>query len=124
MSILNILLQADGGGGGIGSFLPLLLVIVVMYFFFFRPQMKRQKEERRFQQDIAKGMRVVTGSGIHGKILSLDEKTLILESENSRLKVDRSAINKQMSEVYLPKEGKDDKKKSSDKDSDSDDKKK
>ncbi len=110
--ILNILLQA---GGGLGSLLPLLLVILVMYFFFFRPQMKKQKEEKNFQKEIAKGMRVVTTSGIHGKILEVQDTYIILESENSRLKVERSAINKQMSEVYLPKadkKEKDDSKKS------------
>ncbi len=106
--ILNILLQADGGG--LTSLLPLLLVIVVMYFFFFRPQMKKQKEERNFQNEIAKGMRVVTTSGIHGKILELGDTYIILESENSRLKVERSAVNKQMSAIYLPKEEKEDKK--------------
>lgn len=102
--ILNILLQADGGG--LGSLLPLLLVIVVMYFFFFRPQMKKQKEERNFQKEIAKGMRVVTSSGIHGKILELGDTYIIIESENSRLKVERSSVNKQMSAAYLPKEEK------------------
>lgn len=104
----TVLLQA-AGGGGLTSLLPLLLVIVVMYFFFFRPQIKRQREEKKFQQEIGKGMRVVTNSGIHGKILNIDETTIILESENSRLKIDRSAVNKQMSETYLPKE-KDEKK--------------
>lgn len=100
------MLQA-AGGGGLTSLLPLLLVIVVMYFFFFRPQIKRQKEEKKFQQEIAKGMRIVTTSGIHGKILNIDEDTIILESENSRLRIDRSAVNKQMSEAYLPKEKED-----------------
>lgn len=100
--IQTVLLQA--AGGGLGSFLPLLLIIVVMYFFFFRPQIKRQREEKKFQQEIAKGMRVVTNSGIHGKILSIDESTIVLESENSRLKIDRSAVNKQMSQAYLPKD--------------------
>ena len=99
--ILSILLQA--GGGGWGQLLPLLLVILVMYFFFFRPQMKKQKEERNFQKEIAKGMRVVLNNGIHGKILSVDDTTLILESENSRLKVEKSAVSKQMSEVYNTK---------------------
>ncbi len=102
--ILNILLQAEGGG--FTSLLPLLLVIVVMYFFFFRPQMKKQKEEKNFQSEIAKGMRVVTTSGIHGKILEVGDTYIILESENSRLKVERSSVNKQMSAVYLPKEEK------------------
>ncbi len=108
--ILDILLQADGGG--LGSLLPLLLVIVVMYFFFFRPQMKKQKEERNFQKEIAKGMRIVTNSGIHGKILEVADGYIIIESENTRLKVERSSVNKQMSAVYLPKEekAKDDKK--------------
>lgn len=100
------MLQAPGGGD-LTSLLPLLLVIVVMYFFFFRPQIKRQKEEKKFQQEIAKGMRIVTTSGIHGKILNIDEDTIILESENSRLRIDRSAVNKQMSEAYLPKEKED-----------------
>lgn len=102
--MLSILLQA--AGGGLGGFLPLLLVLVVMYFFFFRPQIKKQKEERKFRDEIAKGMRVVTNSGIHGKILDMQESTLTLESENSRLKVDKSAISKELSAQYLPKEEK------------------
>lgn len=108
--LMTVLLQA--GGGGFGSLLPLLLVIVVMYFFFFRPQMKRQKEEKKFQQEIAKGMRIVTTSGIHGKILSVDDTSVVIESENSRLKIEKSAINKQASEVYLAKSsGKEEKEK-------------
>jgi preprotein translocase subunit YajC len=100
----SILLQS--AGGGITSFLPLLLVLAVMYFFFFRPQMKKQKQERKFQDEISKGMRVVTNSGIHGKILDLQEKTLTLETENSRLKVDKTAISRELSAQYLPKEDK------------------
>lgn len=114
--ILSILLQATGSGG-LGSLLPLLLVIVVMYFFFFRPQIKRQKEEKNFQNEISKGMRIVTTSGIHGKILEVEEKYIILESENSRLRIDKTAVNKAMSAVYLPKDEKkkDDPKEKSDK---------
>ncbi len=108
--MLNILLQA-GGGSPLGGFLPLVLLLLVMYFFFFRPQMKRQKEERKFREEISKGMRIVTNSGIHGKILEINEETLILESENSRLKLDRSAISKEMSAKYLPKEEKKEKEK-------------
>lgn len=99
-----ILLQS---AGGIQQFLPLLLVLVVMYFFFFRPQMKKQKEERKFQDSLQKGMRVVTNSGIHGKILDLnDDKTVNLESENTRLKINNTALSKEQSAVYLPKDEK------------------
>ena len=108
--MIYILLQS---AGGIQQFLPLLLVLVVMYFFFFRPQMKKQKEERKFQDSLQKGMRVVTSSGIHGKILDLnDDKTVVLESENSRLKVNNTALSKEQSAVYLPKDDKTGKNKS------------
>lgn len=109
-----IFLQAEPSP--LSGFLPLALVLVVMYFFFFRPQMKKQKEERNFRNEIKKGMRVVTNSGIHGKILDLQEETLILESENSRLKLDKSAISKELSAVYLSKEEKETKKEKEKKD--------
>ncbi len=51
-------------------------------------------------------MRIVTNSGIHGKILEIGETTLTLESENSRLKIERSAVSKELSKLYLPKEEK------------------
>lgn len=110
MMTVSILLQA--AGGGLGSFLPLLLVLVVMYFFFFRPQIKRQKEEKNFQNEITKGMRIVTTSGIHGKILEVSDQYIVLESENSRLRVDKTSISKAMSAQYLPKEEKKDTSKS------------
>lgn len=114
----HLLLQAEGGG--IASFLPLLLILAVMYFFFFRPQIKKQKEERKFRESISKGMRIVTASGIHGKILDIQEQTITLESENSRLRVDKTAISKELSAAYLPKE---EKKKDKDKDKEKEEKK-
>lgn len=66
--------------------------------------MKKQKEEKKFQTEIAKGMRVVTNSGIHGKILDLQETTFTLETENSRMRLEKSAISREMSAQYLPKE--------------------
>ena len=68
MMMLSILMQAGGGGFGIGNLGFLLVMILVMYLFFFRPQIKRQKEDKQFREAIAKGQRIVTTSGIHGKI--------------------------------------------------------
>ncbi|MCR9153889.1 MAG: preprotein translocase subunit YajC [Bacteroidetes bacterium] len=107
MELASIFLQAPAGGGSM-NLIMFGLLIVVMYLFFFRPQMKRQKEERKFQEEgIQKGMRIVTSAGIHGKILEVQDKTLIIESENTRFKIDRAAVNKEASAVYLPKEEKD-----------------
>ncbi len=108
--MLSIFLQ--GGGSPLGGFLPLLLVLAVMYFFFFRPQIKRQKEERKFSKEgLTKGMRIVTNSGIHGKILDLQDTTLTIESENSRLKIERSSVSRELSAVYVTKDKKEEKEK-------------
>lgn len=93
----SIFLQAQGGAM---SLLPFVLILVVMYLFFFRPQMKKQKEEARFREEVKKGARIVTTSGIHGKILEVAEKHLIIESENSRFKIEKSAVSKEMSAQY------------------------
>ena len=73
-----------------------------MYFFFIRPQMKKQKEETKFRSQLVKGMRIVTTSGIHAKILDVDEKTVLVESENSRLRLERAAISKDLTVTVNP----------------------
>jgi preprotein translocase subunit YajC len=97
--MMNLFLQSPAGGG-IYSLMPFVMILGVMYLFFFRPQMKRQKEEKIFRTDVKKGARVVTTSGIHGKILEVAENYIILETENSRLKLEKSAISKELSAQY------------------------
>ena len=82
------------------SFLPFIMILLVMYLFFFRPQMKKQKEESKFRQEVKKGARIVTTSGIHAKILEVGDNFLIIESENSRLKIEKSAVSKELSAQY------------------------
>ena len=94
-------LQADPQGG-LASFLPLIAIVAVMYFFFIRPQMKKQKEENKFRSALVKGMKVVTTSGIHGKILEVEEKTILVECENCRLRFERSAISKELTAAVNP----------------------
>ncbi len=104
MNTLSILLQADSSG--IMGFLPIIAIVGVMYFFMLRPQMKRQKEEAAFRSALEKGMKVVTIGGIHGKILEINDTTVIIDSENTRLRVERSAISKDLSASLQPKEKK------------------
>ena len=107
---MHLFLQAQTEGG-IAGFLPLIAILAVMYFFFLRPQMKRQKEETKFRNVLSKGMRIVTSSGIHGKISDLDEHTMVLESENSRLRFERSAVSKELTAARYPESAKAEEKK-------------
>jgi len=95
----TIILQANGG---IGNFIIIPLMFLVIYFFMIRPQIKRQKQEKKFQASISRGARVITSSGIHGKILDINEKdnTLTLDIGAGKVKIERSAISMELSKKY------------------------
>ncbi|MGC1516113.1 MAG: preprotein translocase subunit YajC [Maribacter sp.] len=83
----------------IGQFLPMILIFVVAYFFMIRPQMKRQKDEKKFSAELKRGDKVITKSGLHGKVVDLNDKdfSCVLETMAGKLKFDRSAISLEMS---------------------------
>lgn len=85
--------------GDFGQFVPLLLIFAVAYFFMIRPQMKRQKDEKKFAQSLKKGDKIVTKSGMYGKVVDLNDKdfSCIIETMAGRIKFDRSAISMEMS---------------------------
>ncbi|WP_339895063.1 preprotein translocase subunit YajC [uncultured Algibacter sp.] len=87
------------GDGGIGSLLPFVLMFVVVYFFMIAPQMKRAKKEKKFAAEIKRGDKVITKSGLHGKISELNDKdnSCVIETMAGKLKFDRSAISMEMS---------------------------
>ena len=86
-------------GEGIGQFLPFILMFVVVYFFMIAPQMKRAKKEKKFAADLKRGDKVVTKSGLHGKVLELNDKdgSCVIETMSGKLKYERSALSMEMS---------------------------
>lgn len=100
----NIFLQA--GGNNIGNFILIPLMFLVLYLFMIRPQVKRQKNEKKFQASIKVGAKVVTTSGIHGKIVDLidSDNTCIIETGAGKIKFERSAISMDLSKKYVPVE--------------------
>jgi preprotein translocase subunit YajC len=91
----NILLMTGGGqAGGIAQFIPLVLIIVVFYFFMIRPQLKKAKDQKKFRENLAKGDKIITIGGIHGKINEIQETTLIIEVEGGhKLKIEKNAVS-------------------------------
>jgi preprotein translocase subunit YajC len=83
----------------LGKFMPFILMFVVVYFFMIAPQMKRAKKEKKFNAELKKGDKVVTKSGLHGKILELNDKdnTCVIETMSGKLKFDRSSISMELS---------------------------
>ena len=69
------------------------LMFFVFYFFMIRPQMKKQKELKKFREGLAKGDHIVSIGGIHGRILEVTNTTVLIESEKTKIRLDKSAVN-------------------------------
>jgi preprotein translocase subunit YajC len=83
--------------GQLSQFAPFLLMFVVIYFFMIRPQQKRAKAEKEFESSLKVGDKIITKSGLHGKIAELAETTVVVETMSGKLKMERSAISMEMS---------------------------
>jgi len=81
----------------IGNFLPFILMFVVLYVFMILPQQKRAKKEKEFESSLKIGDKIITKSGLHGKVSELAESTVVIETMSGKLKMERSAISLEMS---------------------------
>ena len=54
--------------------------------------MKKQKELKKFRENMKVGDKVVTIGGIHGKILELADSTVLISSEGTKIRLEKSAI--------------------------------
>jgi preprotein translocase subunit YajC len=96
-SLLLAMAPSQGGQGG-GDFTTTILmfavIIGIFYFMIMRPQQKRQKERQKLLESMKKGDKVVTAGGLHGTIMGIEDKTLLLQiADNVKVKVERSSIS-------------------------------
>ena len=89
--------------GSLTNILFIGLMFFVFYFFMIRPQMKKQKELKKFRDGLAKGDHVVSIGGIHGKVLELTDTTVLIESEKTKIRLDKSAVNQSVEELLQAK---------------------
>ena len=97
-TLTSILLQASGEENPIMTFLPLILIVVVFYFFMIRPQTKKAKEAKKFREALAKGDKVVTIGGLHGKITEVKDLYFMIQIANGvEVKVTKTAVSPELS---------------------------
>ncbi|MEN9958179.1 MAG: hypothetical protein RI981_1509 [Bacteroidota bacterium] len=75
-------------------------IFVVFYFFMIRPQQKKAKDAQKFISELKTGDKVVTIGGAHGSVVSIREKTIVVEVDSSkgvRMVFEKSAISKDAS---------------------------
>jgi preprotein translocase subunit YajC len=74
------------------NMLLLLAAVLVYFFLIFRAPMKKRKELKKFIESLALGDKVITTSGIHGKVLEISDTTILISSEGSKLRIDKNSI--------------------------------
>lgn len=94
---------AGGQGGASGqsqqSGLPMILMLVamfaVMYFVMIRPQKKKQKEEQSMRDNVQVGDEITTIGGIVGRVVTVKEDSLIIETgaDRNKMKIMRWAVS-------------------------------
>ena len=94
MNILSILLQAaPGQPSSLPTIIMMVLLFVVFYFFMIRLQQKKAKDARKFRESLQKGTKVVSIGGVHGKVVEVNDKTVLLEvADGVRIRFEKSAI--------------------------------
>ena len=72
-----------------------LALILVFFFFIILPPINRSKNEKKFASSLKRGTRVITKSGMYGKVFEINDKddSCIIETQAGKVKFDRQAIS-------------------------------
>ena len=82
------------GGSPMTMILMMAGLFAIMYFMTIRPQKKRQKEEQEMRNAVEVGDDITTIGGICGKVVTVKENHLIIETgvDSNRMKITRWAV--------------------------------
>lgn len=85
--MIQFALNAMPGLEAYASFIPLILLIVLFYFMLIRPQRKKEKADKAMRENLSVGDTICTIGGIIGKVTSMTEDTVTIETSSARSKI-------------------------------------
>ena len=99
---------------GTSTILMLVVLFAIMYFLMIRPENKRKKKAQEMRDSLKKGDVITTIGGIVGKIVQVNNETIVIETSDDRVRMELtkwavSTVGVQTGEQ--PAADKDDKKK-------------
>ena len=74
-------------GSGVMTIVMLVAMVAIFYFFMYRPQKKQEKEANDMRNGLQVGDEITTIGGIIGKIVSIKDETVLIETSNERNKI-------------------------------------
>lgn len=110
MNSIILMAQLTGGSSGASGtsgssptsmIIMMVVLVAVMYFLMIRPQKKRQKEEQEMRASLEIGDEIVTIGGIVGKVVTIRENDIVIEtgSDRNKMKIERWAVNTNKTKV-------------------------
>ena len=92
----NQAVPEGAAGGGMGLILYLVVMGAIFYFLLIRPQKKRQKEQANMLDNLIVGDEVVTAGGIMGKIVTIKEDSVVIETgaDKTKIKFEKNSISR------------------------------
>ncbi|MBF0386701.1 MAG: preprotein translocase subunit YajC [Candidatus Omnitrophica bacterium] len=75
------------------QFLPMVLIFGIFYFLVIRPEKEKQKKHQELLKNLSKNDEVLTSGGIHGIVVNVKEKTVVLRLDESvRVEFEKDAV--------------------------------
>lgn len=85
--------QAAGGKQGYEGIIMLVIMFAIFYLLLIRPQQKRAKQHRQLLDALKSGDQVVTAGGIHGRIVTVQDRVVTIEIDKGvKIKLNRASV--------------------------------
>lgn len=79
--------ESGSKGGSFSMIIMMAVLFAAMYFFTIRPQKKQQKMEQELRENTQIGDEITTIGGICGKVVSVKDDTIVIETGSDRVKL-------------------------------------
>lgn len=86
--------NTNTGGEMFFTIAMIVIMIVLFYFLTIRPQKKQEKETANMRNGLQVGDEITTIGGIIGKIVSIKDETLVIETtrDGTKIRILKSAV--------------------------------
>ena len=80
--------------GGASTLIIMAVMFLALYFFMIRPQKKQEKQVSDMRNSLQVGDEITTIGGIIGKIVSIKDETIVIETsrDGTKIRILRSAV--------------------------------
>lgn len=85
---------AANNAQAVTTLIMIVAMIAIFYFFMYRPQKKQEKEANNMRNSLQVGDEITTIGGIIGKIVSIKDETVLIETsgEKNKIRILRTAV--------------------------------